>query len=188
MDRSRYYSPEELYNSALRFSSYGLSVEIVSRQYQKIKNNIELLFACKVVSIYHVSLHDDNEMDVRCHTEASFMDTTTDTIANYHNTDTTDAVDSIDNTIIDMDNDNGNEDILGRYSPVSPNYTNVFDVDDGELSPWNDLTTKFISTKRDRRNMNRNKFQNDITPHAEIIQESQDSFVTNDSMNDIIFQ
>ncbi len=50
MDRSRYYSPEEMHSRATRVSVDGLFLEIVSNNYQRVNNNIELLFACKLVS------------------------------------------------------------------------------------------------------------------------------------------
>jgi hypothetical protein len=181
MDRYRYYCPEELYNSALRLSCNGVSLEILPRQYQKITNNVELFFACKLVSVYHVTLHDDNEMEVRCITDSSFMDSTSAIIKNYSNDNKIDPV----HTVVDTYHDNGNEDSLAMESPESPQFVDTFENDENELSPWGDGTTKYVSAKRDRRNQNRNKSQNDIIPHAEVVQETQDNFVVYDEAEGI---
>jgi hypothetical protein len=80
MDRARYYSPEELQDRASAVSCNGIFLEVVPMHYQSIRNEIELLFACKVVSMFHVSLHNDCEIDTRGAAESLFMDTTMQTL------------------------------------------------------------------------------------------------------------
>jgi hypothetical protein len=78
MDRSRYYSPEEMVNRAMKVSDNGLFIELAEREFVRIKNSTELLFAAKMVSVYHVSLHNEPDMDHRTTSDFMFMNTTND--------------------------------------------------------------------------------------------------------------
>ena len=177
MDRSRYYSPEEMYNRAIRVSADGLFLEVVSNHYEKVKNNIELLFACKVVSCYHVSLHNDHEIDTRSVAEFLFMDTTTHVLA------TACAGEQL--QPMNSNEDYEEDDQSGEFeSPLARNIGNEFEDEGHENSPWNDPDLKCISAKRDRRNVNRHKSQHGTSPHAEILHEHEDMVGAREDLDD----
>lgn len=67
MDRSRYYSPEELYDKSAKWWEYGLSLEYAPGLYEEIDSNQVLYFVSGMVSKYHVNLHDEDEIDVPIH-------------------------------------------------------------------------------------------------------------------------
>ena len=69
MDRSRYYSPEELYDRSLKRLQYGLALEYAPGLYENIDTKQVLRFVSVIVSKYHVNLHDEDEIDVPMQTE-----------------------------------------------------------------------------------------------------------------------
>jgi hypothetical protein len=171
MDRSRYYSPEEMHSRATRVSVDGLFLEIVSNNYQRVNNNIELLFACKLVSSYHVSLHDDTEIDTRCVGENLFMDTTTHLIETHCFGELRRPLDLKE----DLDDDESRE----LHSPILQNIPDEFEHESPDDSPWGDTTVKSITCKRERRNANRNKSQQCSSPHADVLYEHEHEFMYN---------
>jgi hypothetical protein len=79
MDRNHYYSPESLFNRAQGVLAYGIHLELAPGVFQAVSGECELLFACKVVSAYHVSLHQDDEIEAQqqqVEFDEQFMDTT----------------------------------------------------------------------------------------------------------------
>jgi hypothetical protein len=176
MDRSRYYSPEEMYTRALHVSVDGLFLEIVSNIYQRVINNIELLFACKLVSSYHVSLHDETEIDTRSVGESSFMDTTAHLIETHRCGELLRPLDLKE----DYDDDESRE----LESPILENTADELEHDSVELSPWGDTPVKYTECKRDRRTANRNKSQHCSSPHAELLHEHEYMFSQNEDVDE----
>jgi hypothetical protein len=152
MDRSRYYSPEELQDRALRVSVNGLFLEVVPMHYQSIKNHTELLFACKLVSMYHVSLHNDGEIDTRTVAESLFMDTTLQTVHSGNENPSSAVVEDesyepMDSVSVNMSSD--------FYTPPESDYSEYTSPMCNDVS-WNGKHVKSLSVKRERRNLKRN--------------------------------